>query len=220
VLGLSWVAWVWTARPFPLQMDLWLPSFAGWFGAGMALAVLSVADPDWRPVRVVRDLGGSLPTCWTAAGVLFWISTTSLAGPLDLAAPTPTQAVTKNALYLGVAALLVLPLVFGDQRAGWVRRVLSGHLVTSLGEISYALFLVHVPVLVAGYALLGILPFTGNFLAVLIGTWLVSVAVASAVYLLVERPLRRWRALVPERPDRRTRISEATTPATATSASA
>jgi peptidoglycan/LPS O-acetylase OafA/YrhL len=200
-------------------MDLWLPSFAGWFGAGMALAVLSVSDPTWRPVRMVSELGGSLATCWSAAGVLFWISTTSLAGPLDLSVPTPAQAATKNVLYLGVAALLILPLVFGDQRQGLVRRVLGGPLVTSLGEISYGLFLVHVPVIVAGYALLGRPAFTGNFLLVLITTWLVSVAVATAVYLLVERPVRRWRGLVSERSGRRPDSSEATTAETATSAS-
>jgi peptidoglycan/LPS O-acetylase OafA/YrhL len=219
VLGVAWLIVVWSARAFPVPMDLWLPSFAGWFGAGMALAVLSVSDPTWRPVRMVSELGGSLATCWSAAGVLFWISTTSLAGPLDLSVPTPAQAATKNVLYLGVAALLILPLVFGDQRQGLVRRVLGGPLVTSLGEISYGLFLVHVPVIVAGYALLGRPALTGNFLLVLITTWLVSVAVATAVYLLVERPVRRWRGLVSERSGRRPASSEATTAETATSAS-
>jgi peptidoglycan/LPS O-acetylase OafA/YrhL len=215
---MAWVTWVWTARPLPVQMDLWLPSFGGWFSAGMAMAVLSVSDPTWRWVRLARDIGSSLPTCWTAAGVLFWLSTTPVAGPLDLGTPTPAQAVTKNLLYLGVAALLVLPLVFGDVRQGLVRRVLSGPLVTSLGEISYGLFLVHVPVIVAGYALLGWLPLTGNFLLVLISTWLISVAVATAVYLLVERPAHRWRGLVPDRSGRRSGSTDATVAETATSA--
>jgi peptidoglycan/LPS O-acetylase OafA/YrhL len=218
LLGVAWLIWVWTARPLPVQMDLWLPSFFGWFAAGMAFAVLSVSDPTWRPVRVVRELAASLPTCWTAAGVLFWFSTTSFAGPLDLAVPTPAQAVTKNLTYLGVAALLVLPLIFGDQQQGVVRRVLGGPLVTSLGEISYALFLVHVPVIVAGYTLLGQAPFTGNFLLVLISTWLISVALATAVYLLVERPSRRWRGLVRDRSRRRSGRAAASTAETATSA--
>jgi peptidoglycan/LPS O-acetylase OafA/YrhL len=218
LLGLGWLVWVWWDRPISAPMDLWLPSFAGWFGAGMAFAVLSVSDPAWRPVRVVRELGASLPTCWAAAGVLFWFSTTSFAGPLDLSVPSPGQAVTKNVLYLGVAAFLVLPLVFGNQRAGLTRRALGGPLVTSLGEISYGLFLVHVPVIVAGYALLGQLPFTGNFLLVLITTWLISVGIATAVYAAVERPARRWRGLVPDRPRRTASAStEATTAETATS---
>lgn len=220
LVGVLWLVWMWTARPLPVQMDLWLPSFLGWFGAGMAMAVLSVSDTTWRPVRLVTELGSSPATCWTAAGVLFWFSTTPFAGPLDLVAPSPTQAVTKNLLYLGVAALLILPLVFGDQRQGLIRRTLSAPLVTSLGEISYGIFLVHVPLIAAGYALLGWTPFTGNFLLVLIGTWLVSVAVAAGVYLLVERPMRRWRGLVPDRPGKRTATSEATAPEIPSSASA
>jgi peptidoglycan/LPS O-acetylase OafA/YrhL len=218
LLGLAWLLWVWTARPLPVQMDLWLPAFLGWFGAGMTMALLSVSDPTWRPVRVVTEVGASLPTCWAAAGVLFWFSTTSFAGPLDLQSPTPGEAVTKHLLYLGVAAMLVLPLVFGDPRRGVVRRVLGGHLVSSLGEISYGLFLVHVPVLVAGYAVFGWAPFSGSLLLVLIGTWLISIGIAAAVYLLLERPSRRWRGLVPSR-SRRGSSTEATTPQMATSAS-
>ena len=164
-----------------------------------------------------RRLGASLATCWTGAGVLFWLSTTQFAGPLDLTVPEPAQAVTKNLLYLGVATLLVLPLVFGDQRQGLARRLLSGPLVTSLGEISYGIFLVHVPVIVAGYALLGWSAFTGSFLLVLIGTWLISVAVATGLYLLVERPARHWRGLVHDRSGGGTASSEATTAETATS---
>jgi peptidoglycan/LPS O-acetylase OafA/YrhL len=219
LLGVGWLVWVWTARPVPVQMDLWLPAFLGWFGAGMALAVLSVSDVAWRPVRLAHELGSSLATCWAAAGVLFWLSTTSFAGPVDLVAPTPGEAVTKNLLYLGVATLLILPLVFGDQRQGLVRRVLSGPLTTSLGEISYGLFLVHVPVIAGGYALLGWFPFTGSFLLVLIGTWLISVGLAAALYLLVERPMRHWRGLVPDRRGRRPATTEATTPQIASSTS-
>src|SRR3954452_22596961 len=118
-----------------------------------------------------------------------------------------------------VQAFLVLPLVFGNQRAGLTRRALGGPLVTSLGEISYGLFLVHIPVIVAGYALLGRLPFTGNLLLVLITTWLISVGIATAVYAAVERPARRWRGLVPDHPRRTASAStEATTAEAATSA--
>jgi peptidoglycan/LPS O-acetylase OafA/YrhL len=219
LLGLAWLVWMWTDRPLPVQMDLWLPSFLGWFGAGMAMALLSVSDPTWRPARMAREVGASLPTCWAAAGVLFWFSTTSFAGPLDLQSPTPAEAVTKHLLYLGVAAMLILPLVFGDPRRGAVRRVLGGHLVSSLGEISYGLFLVHVPVLVAGYALLGWAPFSGSLLLVLIGTWLISVGIAAAVYLLLERPSQRWRGLVPGRPRGAASSTGATTAQIATSAS-
>ena len=220
LLGLLWLILVWTDRPLSSPMDLWLPSFAGWFAGGMTLAVLSVSDADWAPVRVARELGSSLPTCWLAAGALFWVATGPVAGPTDLAAPSPGEAVLKNVLYMGVATLLVLPLVFGDQTQGAVRRFLGGPIMSSLGEISYGLFLVHLPLLVGGYTLLGWQPLTGNLILVLTTTWLISVAVATAVYLLVERPVRRWRGLIPERRDDAAETSSgAATAATATNAS-
>jgi peptidoglycan/LPS O-acetylase OafA/YrhL len=200
-LALAWIVAAAVWQPFPgVRPDLWLPAYAGWFAAGMALALLSVSDPGWRPVRLARELGGSLPTCWAAAAVLFWMATSSVAGPWDLTAPTPGQAAVKNVLYLGIAALVVLPLVFGDQRAGRVRQVMATPAVRFLGEISYGVFLVHVVVLTGGYAALGWATFQGNLVLVLLVTATVSVALAAGVYLLVERPLRRWRGLVRDTP--------------------
>ena len=118
--GFAWLGWTWTARPFPSAgLDLWLPSYAGWFAAGMALALLTVADPAWRPVRLATELAESLPTCWAGAGALLWIAAGPLAGPMGLSEPTPGQAVLKSALYLAVSVLLILPLVLGDHRQGW-----------------------------------------------------------------------------------------------------
>lgn len=221
LLGLGWLAWLWTTRPSPAPLDLWLPSFTGWFAAGVALAVLSVADPGWRPVRWATDLGSSLGTCWAGAAVLFWIATSTIAGPVALAVPTPGQAVTRNVLYLGVAALVVLPLVFGDPRQGTVRRVLASPPVAFLGEISYGLFLLHALVLAGAYAAFGWVPFTGNAVLVVLGTWTVSTVLAALVYVLVERPLRRLRDLVPATPSGRPgrEKTEATTAASDTSAS-
>jgi peptidoglycan/LPS O-acetylase OafA/YrhL len=222
VLGLVWSGWVWAVRPSLAPLDLWLPSFLGWFATGIALAVLSVSDPTWRPVRLATELGSSLATCWAGAAVLFWIATSTIAGPVALTVPTPGQAITKNVLYLGAAALLVLPLVLGDQRRGTTRAILASPPVVFLGEISYGLFLVHVLVLAGAYAAFGWVPFTGNVVLVLLGTWVVSALIAAVVYVLVERPLRRWRALVSTSPSRRRGApnSEATTAASAASASA
>jgi peptidoglycan/LPS O-acetylase OafA/YrhL len=219
--GLGWLGWQWTARPFASAgLDLWLPSYAGWFAAGMALALLTVADPTWGPVRLVTDLGGSLATCWATAGALLWIATSPLAGPMGLYQPSAAQAVLKSALYLAVATLLILPLVFGDQRRGWTRRALAGPVGRFLGEISYGLFLLHVVVLAGGFAVLDLVQFTGNVVWVALATWVVSVALAAVLYVLVERPMRRWRDVVPEVAAPRPSVSSAAaTAATATSAS-
>lgn len=221
LLGLAWLVWNWTAQPFPdAAPDLWLPSYTGWFAAGMALAVLSVSDPASRPVRVATELGASLPTCWAAAGALLWLATSPVAGPMTLEQPTAAAAAIKSSLYLGVAALLVLPLVFGDPRQGWVRQALASRPGRFLGDISYGLFLVHVIVLAGGFSLFGLTQFQGNLFWVALVVWLVSVAVASGVYVGVERPLSRFRRVVADHP--RPAVpsgSAATTAQTASSAS-
>jgi peptidoglycan/LPS O-acetylase OafA/YrhL len=220
VLGLAWLAWNGAAHPFPdAGTDLWLPSYTGWFAGGMALALLTVSDGDHPAVRVATELGASLPTCWTAAGALFWIATSPVAGPMGLDQPTPAQAVVKSSLYLAVAVLLVMPLVLGDQRQGWVRRGLAGPVGRFLGEISYGLFLIHLVVLAGGFTLFGLVQFQGDVFWVALATWLVSVALASVLYVAVERPLRRWRTVVPATPRPRPASREAATAVTATSAS-
>lgn len=199
-LGVAWLAWGWADPWVVAPIDVWLPSFAAWFGAGAAMAVLSVSDPGWRPVRWAHELGAGLWTCWAGALALFWIACSPLAGPLDLRPPSPVEAVTKSLLYAGVATLALWPLVFGDQTAGTTRRLLSGAPARFLGDVSYGLFLFHMPLLVGLYAVLDRPPFTGSFAWVFPFTWCAGVLAATAAYRLLERPLmRRWRDVVPER---------------------
>jgi peptidoglycan/LPS O-acetylase OafA/YrhL len=219
-VGLLWIGWVRAAGPFPVPLDLWLPGFAGWFGAGMGLAALSVADPTWWPVRLLNVLGSSLATCWAVAGALFWIATSTLTGPITLDPPTARQAMFKSLLYLLVAGLVVLPLVFGDQSQGPVRRALSSPVGRFLGQVSYGVFLIHVVLLDLGYHLLGLAPFSGNFVLVLVATWVAATALATVIYYGLERPVSRWRSLVPERRPEALPASETATAASAVSTSA
>jgi peptidoglycan/LPS O-acetylase OafA/YrhL len=197
VLGLGWAGW---AAGDPLlfgSLTLWLPAYLSWFAAGMAMAVLSVSAPEWRPVRRAHELGSSLWTCWGAAAALFWIAAGPLTGSVELAdGLTAPQVVIKHLLYAGIAALAVWPLVFGDQTAGRTRRLLSSRPMNWSGEISYGLFLFHMPLLVGFWEL-----FTYPLPVVLVGTLAMGVVVAAASYHLLERPLvQRWRDLVPDRP--------------------
>lgn len=218
VVSAAGLAWVWWAPAVGGgAAELWLPAHLGWFAAGMAMAVVSVSDPQWAVARRAHEIGADLWTCWAAAAALFLIAATPVTGPPGLAPSTPAEAVTGHLLYLGVGALLVWPLVFGDQRAGRARRVLSSRPVVFLGEISYGLFLFHVLVLVAGYPALGMPEFSGDLVLVFAGTWLGGVLLGGLVYVLIERPMRRWRTVVPERP--RSDSSETTTAESATSIS-
>jgi len=199
--------------------DIWLPGFLGWFAAGAALGVLSVADARWRPVQLATQLGDSLGTCWALAGALFWITCSSLAGPIDLSPASPAEAATKNLLHLGTATLLVLPLVFGDQRRGAVRAVLTSAPLQHLGRTSYGLFLLHMPLLLAGTAALSFQPTSVDLWWVALGTWTSAVLLAEVGHRLLEIPAERLRHLVPDRRPREAGTSPATTAATAPSAS-
>ncbi|MGY1754965.1 acyltransferase family protein [Blastococcus sp. SYSU D01042] len=186
--------WPWGFHP----TQLWLPAFAGWFAGGMALALLTVADRDWAPVRAARALGRPLLVCWAAAAALYWVACTPITGPYTFEQPTPGESVARNLLYMGTAVLVVLPLVLGQERGGLVRRALSGPTAHRLGEVSYGVFLVHMPLLTGFYAWLEIPVLTGPPIAVFAIVWGASVAIAAGLYLFVERPLRRFRSLVPD----------------------
>ncbi len=177
---------------------IWLPAFAGWFAAGMALAYLTVADPDWAPVRAVRALGTNLPVCWSVSLIFFAVACTPISGPFTWVQPTPGEAVILNVLYLGVAAFFLLPLVLGQEQGGLVRRALSGRTAHRLGELSYGVFLVHLPLAVGLYSWLEIPEFSGGVIPVMVLVWGTSVTIAAGLYLFVERPLRRFRSLVPD----------------------
>jgi peptidoglycan/LPS O-acetylase OafA/YrhL len=218
VAGAVWTAYTAGAGVTALPYRLWLPEYAGWFATGIALALFTVVDPSWGPARVARELASSLPTCWIAAGALFWIVTGPIAGPVNLSVQTtPGQMVVRVLLYQLVAGLVVLPLVLGDQRRGGVHRMLSAPVVRFLGEASYGLFLVHAVLIEWAYTLFDWQPFTGSLVLVTAAVWTIGMAIASLIYVLVERPLQRLRGLVPERAP--VPIAVATTDARATTAS-
>jgi peptidoglycan/LPS O-acetylase OafA/YrhL len=203
VLSAGWVAVVAQVQPTGSSMNVWLPAFLGWFAGGMALAVLTVSDPAWPPLRVVGDVASSPWTCWGLAAALFWVACSPIAGPLTLEDPSPVEAVAKNLLYLSVGVLLVAPLVLHRRPLGVTGEVLGGQAARGLAEASYGLFLFHMPVLVGLYHLLGWQPFRGPFWFVVILAWLGGTALAGLCYVLVERPVRRWRSLVPAQAPRR-----------------
>lgn len=197
LLGFGWFFWA-AADPLVIgSLTLWLPAYLSWFGAGMVMAVLSVSDPEWSVVRRAHELGSSLWTCWGGALVLFWIAAGPLTGSLDLAeALTAQQGIAKHLLYTGVAALAVWPLVFGDQTAGRARAFLASRPMSWLGEISYGLFLFHMPLMILLFDI-----FTRPLPVVLVGTWIAGVLAATVSYRVLERPLvEKWRHLVPDRP--------------------
>lgn len=125
----------------PNSAGMWLPAHIAWFAGGMALAVLEATSA----------------RCHATAAI-------SLAIVLYLAVSTQDTAsapVTKSLMYAAIATLTVAPVALGS--AGWYGRLLSCRPMVWLGEISYEIFMLHVPIMaVTTYLVLRWPLFTGS----------------------------------------------------------
>ena len=211
-ITVSWIALIGAGVLSASRHTTWLPSYALWFGAGMALASAHVSLrngylPRWR---FLDDLGRAPLACWTAALAVLAIATTSLAGPRDLSEPTATQFGFKVIAYAVVASLVVLPIAFGPQTRA--KAVLGSGTARWLGVVSYGLFLWHPFVLEMLFVVTGRPEFTGDFLPTYLVTVAVGLILASLNYYLVERPFLRLGHRRP-RPPVSTTESQSATPA-------
>lgn len=177
---------------------LWLPQYLDWFALGMGLAVLRAWHDRTGRGRGLDALGDAAGTCWAVAALLFWLTTTPLAGPRGLDSPTTWQALAKNLLYAAFALALVLPAVFGTDPRSPVRRLLESRPARELGRISYGVFLWHLLALDLVFRLTSLEPFDGHALLVAALVLPASLATAELSLRLVEEPaLRRKRPTLP-----------------------
>lgn len=95
--------------------------------------------------------------------------------------------VAQYVLFGVIAALIILPAIFGADGGGLVRRVLGHRFLIWLGLISYGIFLWQFPVLILLFdgGVEGFLPLTALTLAL-------TIACATVSYYLLELPLMRW----------------------------
>ena len=172
---------------------LWLPAYLDWFALGMLLAVASCVSPaaaTWR--RVLGDWSTSPGTCWALGALLFWIATLRLCGPYDLLPDTTWEWTIKHYLYGLAAFFFLLPIVLGDP-GSWPHRLLGNRVSRWLGEISYGVFLWHLPLLIFIQRRMHWRVFGGHFLALFAMTAGTATAVAALSWYLIERPvLRRY----------------------------
>ena len=177
----------------PGNAGYWLPAYLDWFAAGMALALVEVRShqPD-RPalVRWVVALGREQTATIVTGVAVFLVSTTPVAGAYDFNLTAPWESMIKHWLYLGAAALLLIPGIFGGDRG--VRSVMSSSWPHRAGLISYGIFLWHLLLIRLIAPALGIAYFTGRGWLLALVVFPATIAVASVTYLLVERPAQRW----------------------------
>jgi peptidoglycan/LPS O-acetylase OafA/YrhL len=96
--------------------------------------------------------------------------------------------------YAVVAALVVLPSVFGDAETPYARWMAHPWL-RHLGHVSYSLFCCHVIVLWVLFDRLDLTLFNASFPLVVVLVLAVSLPVSELLYRLVERPFLRLKNL-------------------------
>jgi peptidoglycan/LPS O-acetylase OafA/YrhL len=159
-----------------------------WFGLGLGLAAVSVHLRQRRAehefVTWIRRhagppvvLGGLL---YVASALTIFDAQPTLAFPVG----DVSDYVVQYVLFGVIAALFLLPAIFGDDGGGLVRRALRHRTLGWLGLVSYGVFLWHFPVLIVlldagveGFVALTLLTFTG------------TACCAALSYYLLERPL-------------------------------
>lgn len=180
----------------------WLPGFLDWFAIGMAAAVIQVrlskgGAPAW--MLSVRQVAQATGWCLLIAAGLAVIAATPIAGPLTFDPAEPNSLVIKHVLYGVIAAFLLFPgfLGVGDTSDGvpphsWWAAILANPIVVYLGAISYGVFLWHLVLLRFIQNALGLQVFSGGFWIVWPLVVLASIAVASASWFILERPILAW----------------------------
>ncbi|MGW3484671.1 acyltransferase family protein [Rhodococcus indonesiensis] len=187
LLALSALSLVWAWLPVPtpghINHDNWLPGYLPWFAAGMVLAELVTGERTW-----VHRLAAQRVLMAVVAVTAFALSTTALGGPEGLVKIDPWQYNGKILLGALMSFALLAPLVLAPRAE---HRILASGPALTVGRWSYGIFIWHLAVLSIVFPVFGIIPFQGDFWFVLAVTLVLSIAVASVSYALVEEPVRR-----------------------------
>ncbi|HEX2086514.1 MAG TPA: acyltransferase [Solirubrobacteraceae bacterium] len=163
-----------------------LAGYLDWFAYGMILAVLSIV---WRG----REITVRPWIAWAGAAVAFWLVSTQLGLTRGLFVDDGVGAeIGEHLLYALVAALLLLPAIFGS--GGALRRVLASRTLAWLGLVSYGVFLYHGPLVhwLDDQGAEDWLPGSG-LVSLTVFAAAAAVACAAASYYLVERPVLRFK---------------------------
>lgn len=170
----------------------WLPANADLFALGMAVAVVHAWAERQPSIPPWLQWAGRVPWLWwTLAAVSYWAVCTQVDLPLGVGADSPAEWFWRQVLYGSTALFLLLPAVFGPQDRGAIRRFLTARVVVWLGLVSYGIYLWHEGVLDVIRRVFDLAPFTGDFVPILAAVVVLSVTVAAASYVVVERPALR-----------------------------
>jgi len=148
---LGFLGYAWYSFGDPPSALRVLPPWLGLIGAGMGLAVASAWAADQPRVPAVARIGAARPWAWWGVAFVAWLAVVLFLG-IDtqeslFASGKPGQAMGRYVLLTVTSAGLLVPLVFGAQQGGWVRRFAGWRPLTFLGSVSYGCYLWHYSVL-------------------------------------------------------------------------
>ncbi|MDT0215260.1 acyltransferase [Rothia sp. ARF10] len=167
---------------------MWLHARGPQFLVGMICAE-ALLLPTHPVARGLRRWGSDPVACLSVAAGAYLLATTTVAGPLTLAPATAGELLVRSALGTLVSLCLLLPLTHGPATA--YSAALSTPSVRWLGRVSYGIFLWHLPVFTACYALTGVDNFTGGLAPLLAVGVPVTLLLAALSYHAVETPASR-----------------------------
>ena len=195
MLGLSGVALrFWIIQAGLRDLSGTLLAHLLWFALGMSLAVgRSWVDrcttPRWLQVAIARPVA-----CWVLAlAVYTFIALTPFfPRPFDGRQYSAFALTVEHVLYGMIAALVMLPAVFGESAGGLPWRPLAHRSLAWVGAISYGIFLWHAPLLKAIFDRGGANLSPGwSFLSLLLPTLGASIVCGWASYRFIEQPAMR-----------------------------
>ena len=195
LFGLAWHLAVVTTRSTDAVSARWLPAMSDWFALGILLAVLQSGSAVSARVDVLRGFVDRFADLVIAGALLAFVVVCNIGLPVDGTSGTVRQDIAREILFGVVAALLVAPAALGRTHRGIAMRALDCRPAVLVGTISYGVFLWH-------YLWLAQLQTWGAFdwfrsgrtLTVLVLTLGLTLVTATASWLLVERPLLRWKS--------------------------
>lgn len=174
-----------------LLLERWLPWRAPDFLVGMILAEAFFL-PEHRVSRTLRRLGRDTAGCLAIAGAAYLAATTPVAGSLNLEPAHGLALLARTFLGALLAGALLLPLVLGG--TSWWSQLLARPAVRWVGVVSFGLFLWHLPVFTALYAVTGADFFRGGMAPLLAVGLPMSLLLAFLSHQFVELPSSRLAA--------------------------
>lgn len=148
-----------TVELLPNSAGMWLPAHIAWFAGGMALAVLETTGARCHAAAIGLAI------------VLYLVVSTTVA----------SAPVTKALMYAVIATLAVAPIALNA--SDWYTQLLSSRPMVWIGEISYEIFLLHVPIMAVTMSLVLRWPlFTGSLPGLIGATLALTIPAAWALH--------------------------------------